>query len=161
MVWGVLVWVSGCGSCLSVLVTQLPGSPTYEQLLALWADLGGREQAVVAWEQQAIAREQDAVAAAEERDGLIMLLLAQVEMLKAEVVDLRRQLGRDSSNSSSPPSKDSPAAKAKKRAKDRAEARKKAMEAGGDGAGTAPRAPRGQGWAERSLGNRFGAGTGR
>jgi transposase len=37
-------------------------------------------------------------------------------MLRAEVVALRRQAGRDSSNSSQPPSQDGPAAKAKKKA---------------------------------------------
>jgi transposase len=44
---------------------------------------------------------------------------AMIEALRAEVVALKRQLGRDSSNSSSPPSKDSPAAKAKAKVKAR------------------------------------------
>ena len=38
---------------------------------------------------------------------------ALIESLRAEVAALRRQAGRDSSNSSQPPSKDGPAAKAK------------------------------------------------
>ena len=42
-----------------------------------------------------------------------------IEGLRAEVVALGRQLGRDSTNSSSPPSKDGPAAKAKAKVKAR------------------------------------------
>ena len=38
---------------------------------------------------------------------------AMIESLRAEVAALRRQAGRDSSNSSQPPSQDGPAAKAK------------------------------------------------
>ena len=38
---------------------------------------------------------------------------ALIETLRAEVAALRRQAGRDSSNSSQPPSQDGPAAKAK------------------------------------------------
>ena len=41
---------------------------------------------------------------------------ALIEVLRAEVAALRRQMGRDSSNSSQPPSQDGPAAKAEKRA---------------------------------------------
>src|SRR6266566_7370343 len=41
---------------------------------------------------------------------------AMIETLRAEVAALRRQAGRDSSNSSQPPSQDSPAAEAKKKA---------------------------------------------
>jgi transposase len=40
---------------------------------------------------------------------------ALVETLRAEVAALRRQAGRDSSNSSQPPSQDGPAAGAKKK----------------------------------------------
>jgi transposase len=46
---------------------------------------------------------------------------ALIETLQAEVVALKRRLGRDSSNSSQPPSKDSPAAKAKAKVKARAQ----------------------------------------
>jgi transposase len=42
-----------------------------------------------------------------------------IEVLRTEIVALKRQLGRDSSNSSQPPSKDSPAAKAKAKVKAR------------------------------------------
>ncbi len=41
---------------------------------------------------------------------------ALIETLRAEVAALRRQAGRDSSNSSQPPSRDGPAAKARKKA---------------------------------------------
>jgi transposase len=41
---------------------------------------------------------------------------ALIEALRAEVAALRRQVGRDSSNSAQPPSQDGPAAKAEKRA---------------------------------------------
>jgi transposase len=44
---------------------------------------------------------------------------ALIGALRAEVAALRRQAGRDSSNSSQPPSQDSPAAKAKARAASR------------------------------------------
>ena len=45
---------------------------------------------------------------------------ALIESLRAEVAALRRQAGRDSSNSSQPPSQDGPAAKAKAKAGQRA-----------------------------------------
>jgi len=41
---------------------------------------------------------------------------ALIESLRAEVAALRRQAGRDSSNSSQPPSTDGPGAKAKAKA---------------------------------------------
>lgn len=62
-----------------------PGQPSYEELAAQNAEL----TAVVAG--QAV----------------------MIEALRAEVAALRRQAGRDSSNSSQPPSQDGPAAKAK------------------------------------------------
>ena len=65
-----------------------PGQPSYEELAAQNAEL----LAVVA--EQA----------------------AMIESLRAEVAALRRQAGRDSSNSSQPPGQDGPAAKAKKKA---------------------------------------------
>ena len=45
---------------------------------------------------------------------LVMTLTASVAALGAEVDELKRQLGRDSRNSSLPPSRDSPAARAKR-----------------------------------------------
>lgn len=66
----------------------MPGSgqPSYEELAARNAEL------------LAVVAEQAAL----------------IEALRAEVAALRRQVGRDSSNSSQPPSQDGPAAKAKK-----------------------------------------------
>lgn len=51
----------------------------------------------------------------EELAGLVSVLSAKVEVLEVEVASLRRQVGRDSSNSSQPPSQDGPAAKGKAR----------------------------------------------
>jgi transposase len=65
-----------------------PGQPSYEELAARVAELA------------AVVAEQAAL----------------IEALRAEVAALRRQAGRDSSNSSQPPSQDSPAAKAEKKA---------------------------------------------
>jgi transposase len=47
--------------------------------------------------------------------AVIESLQARVVLLENEVVSLRRQLGRDSSNSSQPPSQDGPAAKARQK----------------------------------------------
>ena len=47
---------------------------------------------------------------------MVVVLVARVGALEAEVAVLRRQVGRDSSNSSQPPSQDGPGAKAAKRA---------------------------------------------
>ena len=47
---------------------------------------------------------------------MIESLQARVSSLEVEVVALRRQVGRDSSNSSQPPSQDDPGAKAKTKA---------------------------------------------
>ena len=44
----------------------------------------------------------------EELASLVVRQAEQIELLKAEVADLRRQLGQDSRNSSKPPSSDSP-----------------------------------------------------
>jgi uncharacterized coiled-coil protein SlyX len=65
-----------------------PEQPSYEELAAQVAAL------------RAVVAEQSAL----------------IESLRAEVAALRRQAGRDSSNSSRPPSQDGPAAKAEKRA---------------------------------------------
>lgn len=62
------------------------------------------------------------------------LLATQVELIKRlqeEMAELRRQLGRDSSNSSTPPSKDSLAAKAKLRADRSSRVRSKDRKPGG------------------------------
>ena len=69
-----------------------PGQPAYEDLAARNAELA------------AVVAEQAALIGA----------------LRAEVAALRRQAGRDSSNSSQPPSQDGPAAKAEKKAGQRA-----------------------------------------
>jgi transposase/uncharacterized coiled-coil protein SlyX len=73
-----------------------PGKPSYEELAARNAELTARVA-----ELTAVVAEQAAL----------------IETLRAEVAALRRQVGRDSSNSSQPPSQDSPAAGAKARAK--------------------------------------------
>lgn len=65
-----------------------PDQPSYEDLAARNAEL------------LAVVAEQSAL----------------IEALRAEVAALRRRAGRDSSNSSQPPSQDSPAAEAKKKA---------------------------------------------
>jgi len=72
-----------------------PDQPSYEELAAQNAGLAARVAELLA-----VVAEQAAV----------------IETLRAEVVALRRQAGRDSSNSSQPPSRDSPAAEAKKKA---------------------------------------------
>src|SRR5712691_2578619 len=51
-----------------------------------------------------------------ELTALVAEQAALIETLRAEVAALRRQVGRDSSNSSLPPSQDSPAAGARKKA---------------------------------------------
>ena len=70
--------------------------PSYEELAAQNAELA--------------ARVAELLAVVAEQAGLI-------ESLRAEVAALRRQAGRDSSNSSQPPSQDGPAAEAKSRAR--------------------------------------------
>jgi len=72
-----------------------PEPPSYEQLLVLSMELAQRN---------------------EELAALVSVLSAKVEALEVEVASLRRQVGRDSSNSSQPPSQDGPAAKGKARA---------------------------------------------
>ena len=68
-----------------------PEPPSYEQLLVLSMVLAQRN---------------------EELAALVMVMGAKVEALEAEVASLRRQVGRDSSKSSQPPSQDGPASKA-------------------------------------------------
>ncbi len=72
-----------------------PEQPSYEELAAGNAELTARVA-----ELTAVVAEQAAL----------------IESLRAEVVALRRQAGRDSSDSSQPPSRDSPASEAKARA---------------------------------------------
>jgi transposase len=72
--------------------------PSYEELAAQNAELTGRVAELLA-----VAAEQAAL----------------IESLRAEVAALRRQAGRDSSNSSQPPSRDGPAAEARSRARAR------------------------------------------
>ena len=72
-----------------------PEQPSYEELAARNAELTARVAELLA-----VVAEQ----------------AAMIGTLRAEVAALRRQAGRDSSNSSQPPSQDSPAAKAKKKA---------------------------------------------
>ena len=69
-----------------------PEQPSYEELAARNAELAARVAELLA-----VVAEQAAL----------------IETLRAEVAALRRQAGRDSSNSSQPPSQDGPAAKAK------------------------------------------------
>ena len=69
--------------------------PSYEELAARHVELTGRVSELLA-----VVAEQAAL----------------IETLRAEVAALRRQAGRDSSNSSQPPSQDSPAAEAKAKA---------------------------------------------
>src|SRR6267154_1606840 len=72
-----------------------PDQPSYEELAAQNAELTARIAELLA-----VVAEQ----------------VAMIETLRAEVAALRRQAGRDSSNSSQPPSQDGPAAKAKAKA---------------------------------------------
>jgi transposase len=72
-----------------------PDQPSYEELAARNAELTARVAELLA---------------------VVAGQAALIETLRAEVAALRRQAGRDSSNSSQPPSQDSPAAEAKKKA---------------------------------------------
>jgi transposase len=72
-----------------------PEQPSYEELAARNAELTARVAELLA-----VVAEQ----------------AAMIETLRAEVAALRRQAGRDSSNSSQPPSQDGPAAEGKKKA---------------------------------------------
>jgi transposase len=87
-----------------------PDQPSYEELAARNAELTARVAELLA-----VVAEQAAL----------------IESLRAEVAALRRQAGRDSSNSSQPPSQDSPAAEAKKKAGQREARRAPAWPAAG------------------------------
>ena len=65
------------------------------------------------------ARNAELVARVDELMAVVAGQAALIGSLRAEVAALRRQAGRDSSNSSQPPGRDGPAAKAKKKASQR------------------------------------------
>jgi hypothetical protein len=73
---------------------------------------------------------------------LVERLTARLDTVEAELAALKRQLGQDSSNSSTPPSKDSIAAKAKQRAdrssRERSKDRKRGGQPGHKGSGLVP-----------------------
>ena len=101
------VLASGLWSRLTAVVPESPVAASYEQLAALVA-----VQAAQLVEQSVVMRAQAARLAEQGR---------LIESLQIEVAALRRQVGRDSSTSSQPPSQDGPAAKAKAKADKRAE----------------------------------------
>jgi transposase len=78
----------------------------------------------------------------EELAALVVGLVARVESLEAENAELRRRLGMNSGNSSTPPSKDSIGAKAARRAdrssRERSKDRKPGGQPGHRGSGLAP-----------------------
>ncbi|MGH3692494.1 MAG: IS66 family transposase [Pseudonocardiaceae bacterium] len=78
----------------------------------------------------------------QELAALVVGLAARVETLETENAELRRRLGMNSTNSSTPPSKDSIAAKAKRRAdrssRERSKDRKPGGQPGHQGSGLAP-----------------------
>jgi hypothetical protein len=78
----------------------------------------------------------------EELAALVVGLVTRVEVLEAENAELRRRLGMDSTNSSTPPSKDSMGAKAARRAdrssRERSKGRKPGGQPGRKGSGLSP-----------------------
>jgi transposase len=78
----------------------------------------------------------------EELAGLVVGLASQLEQAHARIAELEARLGRDSTNSSIPPSADSIAAKAKRRAdrssRERSKDRKPGGQPGRKGSGLAP-----------------------
>jgi transposase len=80
----------------------------------------------------------------EELSVLVVGLASELERAHARIVELEARLGRDSTNSSSPPSQDSIAAKAKRRAdrssRERSKDRKPGGQPGRKGSGLAPTA---------------------
>ncbi|MGH3512354.1 MAG: IS66 family transposase, partial [Pseudonocardiaceae bacterium] len=78
----------------------------------------------------------------EELAALVVGLVARVEALEVENAELRRRVGMDSRNSSTPPSKDSIGAKAKRRAdrssRERSKDRKPGGQPGHQGSGLSP-----------------------
>lgn len=95
--------------------------PSYEQLALLVVDLTGRLD-------EATTRLDEAA--------------ARIAALEAEVAALRARLGKDSTNSSAPPSADAPAAKAKRKAvtsqRVRSKDRKRGGQVGRQGSGLVP-----------------------
>ena len=89
----------------------------------------------------------------EELTALVVEQAALIEALRAEVAALRRQVDRDSSNSSQPPSTDSPAAKARAKA-DRRTAREQGEQAPRQSAG--PPSTGGAGRVRRQQGGQPG-----
>jgi transposase len=87
---------------------------------------------------------EDLVAENGELRSLVERLTARLDAVEAELAAVKRQLGRDSSNSSTPPSKDSIAAKAKQRAdrssRVRSKDRKRGGQPGRKGTGLVPTA---------------------
>jgi len=67
----------------------------------------------------------------EELAALVVGLTAQLAAAQARIAELEAQVGKDSSNSSSPPSRDSPAAKGKRRAQRSQRVRSKDRKPGG------------------------------
>lgn len=94
-----------------------PEPPSYEALLALSADRARQNEQLVAGNR--------------ELGELVAVLTAKVEVLQIEVAALRRQLGRDSSNSSQPPSQDGPAARARDKAAEKPRGRATGRRPGG------------------------------
>ena len=78
----------------------------------------------------------------EELVGLVVELTSQLEWAHGQIAELEARLGRDSTNSSRPPSADSIAAKAKRRAdrssRERSADRKPGGQPGRTGSGLAP-----------------------
>ena len=72
-----------------------------------------------------------------------------IEAMRVELAALRRQVGRDSSNSSQPPSQDGPGAEAKARAEKRAQQQEAAGEQDSGGEGASVDGPAGQGGAAK------------
>ena len=74
--------------------------------------------------------------------GLVVELTSQLEWAHGRIAELEARLGRDSTNSSQPPSADSIAAKAKRRAdrssRERSKDRKPGGQPGRTGTGLAP-----------------------
>jgi len=85
---------------------------------------------------------EDLAAENSELRSLVERLTARLDAVEAELASVKRQLGQDSSNSSTPPSKDSLAAKAKQRAdrssRERSPDRKPGGQPGRQGTGLTP-----------------------
>ncbi|MGH9260321.1 MAG: IS66 family transposase, partial [Acidimicrobiales bacterium] len=104
--------------------------PSYEQLALLVVDLTGQLRVALDLVEQTNSRLDEAN--------------ARIAVLEAEVAALRAQVGKDSSNSSKPPSSDGPAAKAERRQvssqRQRSKDRKRGGQPGRKGTGLQPTA---------------------